>query len=362
MTPSLNEYNFSGRSFNKEKVNFPAPGSDEETAIFQLLQKGLEKQFCESFPDALAHKTVIIVPSLSLDIAILSKIKGRIFYEERMLCMLMLLRMPRTKVVYITSSPVDKLIIDYYLHLLPGITGYHARERLTLLSCYDASAKPLTEKILSRPRLMKRIGDTVGNKEQAHLVCFNLTAFEKTLSVQLGLPIYGCDPGLLYWGTKSGSREIFKQCNIPIPAGFEDIKTIDDVAEALFALKLQNPALKKAVVKLNDGFSGEGNAIFSYKNLEIDEHLKTVIKKQLQERLKIVASDVSFTDFMNKLNEMHGIVEAFIEGEIKTSPSVQCRITPLGEVDVISTHDQLLDEQTGQVFLGAVFPADNAYN
>ena len=362
MTPSLNEYNFSGRSFIKEKNGFPSPGSNEETTAFQLLQKGLAKQFCESFPNPLADKTVVIVPSLTLDIAILSKVSGRIFYEERMLCMLMLLRMPRTKVVYITSRPIDELIIDYYLHLLPGITGHHARERLTLLSCYDASPLSLTEKILSRPRLMKRITNAIANKEQAHLICFNLTAFEKTLSVQLGLPVYGCDPDLLYWGTKSGSREIFKQCNIPVPPGFENVKTISGVTESLYALKLQNPALKKAVVKLNDGFSGEGNAIFSYKGLEADEHLKTAIETQLQQRLQIIASDVSFTNFMNKLNEMHGIVEAFIEGGIKTSPSVQCRINPLGEVDVISTHDQLLDKETGQVFLGAAFPAGDAYN
>jgi hypothetical protein len=58
---------------------------------------------------------------------------------------------------------------------------------------------------------------------------------------------------------------------------------------------------------------------------------------------------------------MEGIVEAFVEGEVKTSPSVQCRINPLGEVDVISTHDQVLGGESGQVFIGAHFPANIAY-
>jgi hypothetical protein len=31
---------------------------------------------------------------------------------------------------------------------------------------------------------------------------------------------------------------------------------------ALVELKKQNPSLRKAVVELNDGFSGDGNAIF----------------------------------------------------------------------------------------------------
>jgi hypothetical protein len=55
---------------------------------------------------------------------------------------------------------------------------------------------------------------------------------------------------------------------------------------------------------------------------------------------------------------MGGICELWIEGEGKSSPSVQMRITPLHEVQVVSTHDQVLGGPSGQVFLGASFPAD----
>ena len=58
---------------------------------------------------------------------------------------------------------------------------------------------------------------------------------------------------------------------------------------------------------------------------------------------------------------MQGIVEEFIPGEIKTSPSAQCIIDPLGNAQVISTHDQVLGGESGQVFVGARFPADEAY-
>src|ERR1044072_4208099 len=92
---------------------------------FADLQKRFVKHFRQIFQNDLAEKTVVIVPSLTLDAEILKTVKGVAHYEERMLCMLMLLRMPRTKVIYITSVPVDSSIIDYYLHLLPGITGYH---------------------------------------------------------------------------------------------------------------------------------------------------------------------------------------------------------------------------------------------
>ena len=135
----------------------PLPGSIEETLLFRKIQHQFPRQFRKVFPDKLASKSVVIIPSITLDQQILAKISGHVYYEERLLCLLMLLRMPRTHVVYVTSMPVDPVIIDYYLHLLPGITRHHALQRLTLLSCYDASARSLTEKILERPRLIDRI-------------------------------------------------------------------------------------------------------------------------------------------------------------------------------------------------------------
>ena len=58
---------------------------------------------------------------------------------------------------------------------------------------------------------------------------------------------------------------------------------------------------------------------------------------------------------------MGGIVEEFIEGEVKRSPSAQFRVDPLGELSPISTHDQVLGGQSGQIFLGCRFPADEEY-
>src|ERR1051326_3103222 len=127
-------------------LSAPLPGSQKEKRIFADLQNNFSKQFENYFPDKLAAKTIVIIPSLTLDQQMLRKMRGHLYYEERMLCMLLLLRMPMTKIVYVTSILIDAAIVDYYLHLLPGITGYHARQRLTLLSCYDASAKSLTDR------------------------------------------------------------------------------------------------------------------------------------------------------------------------------------------------------------------------
>jgi hypothetical protein len=347
--------------FTGGKNNFPSPGSEEEKLQFKKLQEDFIVQFRDIFPDKLAPKTVVIIPSLTLDREILSKIDGINYYEERLLCLLMLLKMPRTRVIYVTSTLVDPVIIDYYLHLLPGITGYHARQRLTMLNCADISGRSLTEKILQRSLLVERIRNSIPPGQPAHLACFNVTEKERTLAVQLGLPIYGCDPDLLFLGTKSGSRMLFRKANVPLPPGFENLTGENDIIESLFILKQQHPFLRKAVIKINDGFSGEGNAVFSYDGAPDGFELKPWIKENLR-TMKVIAPDLNYRTYIKKFSRMQGIVEAFIDGEIKTSPSVQCRINPLGEIDIISTHDQLLGSESGQVFLGAYFPASSAYS
>lgn len=333
----------------------------EEVQVFEQLQTDFRKQYELIFTDKMAPRSVVIIPSLTLDQEILQKIKGHFFYEERMLCLLMLLRMPRTTITYITSVPIDPVIVDYYLHLLPGITSYHAKQRLTLLSCFDASSKSLTQKILERPRLIQRIKNSIPSGHPAHITCFNVTEKEQKLSVDLSIPLYGTSPVLNFLGTKTGSRRIFKDCGIPVPEGFENVKNEQEVAEALTKLKMLQPGLRKAVVKLDDGFSGEGNAVFSYENAPANDSLNQWIAEQLPLRLKIVADHVTYSLYMKKFETMHGIVEAFIDGELKTSPSIQCRINPLGKTDVISTHDQVLGGEDEQVFLGATFPANREY-
>lgn len=343
------------------RANSPARGTVAEAIRFKKIQQRFPQQFEHVFPDKLAPRTVIIIPSLTMDPVILSKISGVNHYEERLLCMLMLLRMPRTNVIYVTSETIDPVIIDYYLHMLPGITGYHAQRRLTLLSCHDSSSKPLIQKILERPRLIQRLKDFIPPDHEAHMSCFIVTTQERSLAVQLQIPIYGCDPDLYDLGSKSNGRKIFRECDLPVAPGFEDLHTEEDIVDGLVKLKEQNPGLRKGVVKVNDGFSGDGNALFSYAGSEEATDLRSWIRENLQQRLKLVAEDLSYAMFLHKYENMGGIVEEFLEGEQKESPSVQCRVTPTGAIEIISTHDQELGGESGQVYIGAQFPASPDY-
>ncbi len=355
-----NDFNLNRKIF---EFSDPGPGfgTPQEHKLFEEIQKGMTAQYEKIFPDKYAPRTVVIIPSLTLDMEILSSLKGSIHYEERLLCLLMLLRWPRTRIIYISSMPLSDVIIDYYLHLLQGITGHHARQRLTMLSCFDLSHRPLTEKILKRPRLIDRIKSLITDKSSTHLTCYNITPLEKSLAVKLEIPLFGTDPSRFYEGSKSGARKTFRECGIDMPDGSEDLKTKEDIAAALARLKKKNPAIRKAVVKMNDGFSGDGNAIYKYPEFKIDEFLEANILLSLSDNIKPVAHEVSKELFFEKFYQMEGIVEEFLEGEIKVSPSVQCVIYTSEKIDIASTHDQLLGGDEGQIFLGAIFPADIEY-
>jgi hypothetical protein len=259
-----------------------------------------------------------------------------------------------------SSVAIDPAIVDYYLRLLPGASEADARRRLVMLSTGDGSPQSLTQKILERPRLLARIRTAMGDPRLAHLSVFNSTALERSLAVQLGIPLYGCDARLIDCGGKSGSRRAFREAGIELPDGIEDLRDVADLAAALAALKAHHPALARAVVKLNQGFSGEGNAVFSYMGCP-DEHTERWIAAHLPLNLAIEARDLGWERYAAKLGEQGGIVEEWIAGDGLRSPSVQMRITPHGDLETISTHDQILGGPSGQIFQACTFPADAAY-
>ena len=163
-------------------------------------------------------------------------------------------------------------------------------------------------------------------------------------------------------GTKSGCREIFRNSGILFPDGFERLHEEDEIAEALSELFSRHPNSRRAVVKLNDGFSGEGNALFYFDDCHGVDAIeqKKKIKAKLS-TLRFEAPTEHWDSFRQKYKEMGGIVEMFVEGKVKYSPSSQCRVNAIGKPVFISTHDQVLGGPSGQVFIGCTFPADAQY-
>ncbi len=328
----------------------------QELEQFELLKSRLAGLWDIVFPGDTEAYTSVIVPSLTLDQSEMTKIEGMPFYEERLLFLLMRLRNPRARVVYVTSQPIHPMVLDYYLQLLVGIPASHARARLTLLCVYDSSLRSLTEKILERPRALARIRASMGDPDRAYLTVFNSTPLERQLSVHLGIPLNAPDPDHAIWGTKSGSRQLFRQAGVQHPDGQENLHSVEEVVAALLALRARRPHLRRAILKLDHGFSGEGNATFTYPTLCNPATIGDAL-----DRLSLAMQGQTSATYLASFARIGGVAEELIEATEVRSPSVQLRINPRGEIILASTHEQILGGSSGQVFLGCLFPADSEY-
>jgi hypothetical protein len=341
-------------------------GADEMNA-FRKLQSQLGPRWELADGDGPEPRDIVVVPSLSFDGIDTVAIDGVIHYEERMLFALNLLRHPRARLVYVTSAPIHPAAVDYMLSLVSGIPNEHMRRRLTVLSLFDSSLVPLSEKILRRPRVVERIRSLI-RPECGLMTCFTVSELERRLAVALGIPLYGVDPDVQWLGTKSGSRWAFRKAGVPLLPGAEDLKSERDLVEAIDGLWQETSGLERVVVKHNTGFSGHGNAIFDLKALEAVAPGNGASRQSREQAVADALPNMRFVDdrqtwstFLEKLEREGGIVEAFLEDPAKRAPSCQLRVSPTGSLDAISTHDQLVEGVDGQIYAGCRFPADAAY-
>jgi PGM1 C-terminal domain len=282
--------------------------------------------------------------------------------EERLLCLLLMLRDPSLRIVYVTSLPLSPAIVDYYLTLLPWALRRSARSRLTTVSVVDGSTRPLSEKLLERPDVLSAIRGAIPEHELCHLVPYATSDPDRDLALALDAPVYGADPRLRDLGTKSGSRRLFAQAGVPHPLGVEHVAGAHDVIAAIEWLRAEKPELTHVVVKLDEGGAGDGNATVDLRGLPLprDAAERERIAERL-DRMAVEAGGVSVDAFLAKLSARGGIVEQRVVGVEVRSPSVQLELTPAGEVGVVSTHDQLLGGYDGHSYRGCRFPADLEY-
>ena len=305
-------------------------------------------------------ESIVVVPSVTPGATTPGSIVQA--HEERFLFLLLLLRQPRLQMIYVTSLPIAPTIVEYYLALLAGVIPSHARRRLHFVAAYDGSARPLSAKLLERPRILERIRELIPDPALCHLVPYATTTRERDLALTLGIPMYGADPRFFPLGTKSGCRRLFREEGVPHPIGFEDLASFDEIVDAVVRLRAAKPGATHALVKLNDAVAGKGNALVDLAGLappgapnERAELTESVRSMTLED------AETSLDRYLATLADRGGIVEERIAAAELRSPSVQLRVTPFGDVELLSTHDQLLGGPSGQTYLGCRFPADFAY-
>lgn len=326
---------------------------DEAAAAVEARGPVLADRLGGAGPAAVTRGTVVVLPSATFPVAELRKITGIGFYEERMLFTLLFLRHRDLRVVYLTSQPVDEAVVEYYLAFLPDPAD--ARRRLTLVSLDEPGPVALTEKLVARADVVARVRAALDGDE-GFLLPFNVTGAEAAVAEALDLPVYGSRPDLARLGSKTGSRLVARRAGVPVLAGAEDLWSPAAVDAAVDALVAGRPELASVVVKLNDGFSGQGNAI-----VELDDQVGRARRSVTERPTTFCAAGESWASFEAKLAAAGGIVEELVRHPGLRSPSVQVHVAPTGHVEILSTHDQVLGGPADQVYLGCRYPADGRY-
>jgi hypothetical protein len=273
-------------------------------------------------------------------------------YEERFLCYLLGTASPGTRVVYVTSMPIHPRLVDYWMGLVPDLDTPANRDRLTFVPVVDARTVPLTRKVLEHPGVVNRIREAVVDPRYAVTVAHTVTADDVEVARRLGVPVYGAHPRFARWGTKSGSRQAFEASGVPLAPGVSGVRTRSDVAEAIDRLRSADPSLARVIVKLDEGASGIGNG-----TVDLDERPAA----RLCDAIELEEPEIDVEAYFAHLEREGGVVEAFLVGDEVRSPSVQLRMTPFGDAEVLSTHEQVLGGRHGLTYLGCTMPAAFEY-
>lgn len=328
------------------------PDADAIAEAYLAIEPRLAAALEANRPDSTTEHVSIALPSYSVSETILSHYGARIpSLEHRYLAsLLMPSRIPAVNIVYVSTQRPEQAAIDYYPGLLSPEVRARTAGRYRLIEWNDGTPRSVAARLVSRPDLVEELRAHIGDRP-ALIEPWNVTEPEIALAVALGVPINGTRPELRDIGYKGAGRRLFAAAGVPTPVGREEIRTTDDVIEAILAIRAERPAVPGVVIKHDDSGAGDGNVVVDLGPMADAPDPVAWLRERID----------GLPDWYRADLLAGGIVEERITGTRFTSPSAQADILPSGEVRVIATHEQVLGGADDQVYLGCRFPADPAY-
>jgi hypothetical protein len=316
------------------------------------LHAGLAEALALNRPDlgVLARPHVVVaLPSFSLAPTIMQHYAARIpALEHRyLLSALMLARVPTSSLVFLCTQQPDDVVVDHYVDLAGDPT---VRDRLHVVVVPDDSPRPIAAKLLDRPDVIDRVRRLIDGRP-AFLEPWNVTEQEVEVAAAIGIPVNGTSPELWHLGFKSAGRQLFTRLGVPVPEGAADVHGVDEAATVIERMRERRPGLPTVVLKHDDSGAGDGNAVIGLVRADGTRVTDDDVRVSLLALPNWYRADLL----------LGGVVEELVGGAGVTSPSAQIDIKPDGDVEVLSTHEQVLGGDNGQVYLGCRFPADPAY-
>ena len=289
-------------------------------------------------------------------------------YEERFLFLLLLLRQPRLRVIYVTGRPVAR----EHRRVLPRAAAgrhpeprpraaAHGRRRTT------ARRARWPTKLLERPRVLG--ADPRAASPTARAAISSRTRRRRSSATSRSrsasrstAPTRGCCP--------SARRPAAGGCSprraSPHPLGLRGpARRRRRGRRARAACARRGPAMRERDRQAQRGRRrAAATRVVDLRGLPAPG-LAPTSRRRCAARVEAMAfehpDDRARPTTSRGSREGGGIVEERVGGDELRSPSVQLRVTPLGEVELLSTHDQLLGGPSGQSYLGCRFPADFGY-
>lgn len=276
---------------------------------------------------------------------------------------------PDLVLVMMQAPLVPAGVVDYLLRLSgPSPRRFAGSQaRFGMVELDDGGPRHLSEKFLTSPGVLARLRDTIRlARAYGHaidgLACFASSQRMADLADALELDLLETPPSTLCWGTKSASRELFRQTGVPHqPGTYRPVYRSSDLAGQLCTLALHHGP-GQWLVKINSGFgSGHGNALVT-----VDHVNPAAVDRAVHERLTPASSGVRRSDFFQYMLAEGAVVEQYAvapAGLRLCFPSATLMLDsqPDGsrQFQVVGTHDQMIG--TDQSFIGASSPADAAY-
>lgn len=315
---------------------------------FPDLQLRLRDVLAMHRPGSTAPHVRIELPSYSMAPSILAHYAPRLAALEHryLLSQLALPRIAGCQVVFVTCASPGQDVLDYYFSLLPPEQRRDVASRLEIFVVPDSSPRPVTAKLLDRPDLVDQLRHRIAGRP-AFIEPWNVSPLEVELAARLDVPVNGTDPALWPLAFKSAGRRLFTEAGIPVPVGIEDVRTVDDVVDAVAEIRARRPGARGVVVKTDDSGAGDGNRTIPL----CPDTDGAEIRRQVEQ----------FPDWYLGDLALGGVVEELVCGTRFSSPSVQVEIPADGHPLVCTTHEQVLGGPSGQIYHGCRFPAHRAY-
>jgi hypothetical protein len=301
-----------------------------------------------------AAPVCVVLPSYSVGPSALAHYAHRLVaLEHRFLVNLLELGQDDTaELLFVLSATPDPGVVDYYVSLLPPERQADVRARTRIVAVPGTFGRPVSARLLARPDILGSIRRQVEGRP-VYVDPWNVTDDELAVAERLDAPVHGTAPELWPLGFKSAGRRLFASVGVPTPPGVEDVRTVSGAEAAIRRLRRNDPELPAVVLKLDNSVSGVGNQVVSLQDVTGGACSMRTVRERLG----------SLPDWYVAEMGLGAVVEAFVpSGHSWSSPSVQLEILPGSHARVLSTHEQVLGGNNGQVYEGCTFPARAAYS